>query len=70
MVPIVLPSLKGSYFKHPQHQGLLHPTWRCCSPTSVPTPNLSEKPKVNAVRDTFPNDWSPQLVEVLNLRVL
>ncbi|XP_032207851.1 protein FAM178B isoform X7 [Mustela erminea] len=67
--PILLPSLKGSCFDHPLHQGLLHATRRCSSPTSALTPKVSKKPKVHAARDMFPIDWSPPPVEFLNLRV-
>ncbi|XP_070330588.1 protein FAM178B isoform X2 [Odocoileus virginianus] len=67
--PILLPSLKGSCFDHPLYQGLLHPTWHLCSPTSAPAPKSSKKPKMQAARNTFPNDWSPPPVEFLNLRI-
>lgn len=67
--PILLPSLKGSCFDHPLYQGLPHPTWRLCSPTSAPAPKSSKKPKMQAAGNTFPNDWSPPPVEFLNLRV-
>nr|XP_012417735.1 PREDICTED: protein FAM178B isoform X1 [Odobenus rosmarus divergens] len=69
VLPLLSPSLKGSCFDHPPHRGLLHPTRRCSSPTSAPTPKLSKKPKVDAARDMFPTDWSPPPVEFLNLRV-
>nr|XP_035929636.1 protein FAM178B isoform X2 [Halichoerus grypus] len=69
VAPLLSPSLKGSCFDHPLHQGLLHPTRRCSSPASAPTPTLSKKPKVHAARDMFPTDWSPPPVEFLNLRV-
>ncbi|XP_027959648.1 protein FAM178B [Eumetopias jubatus] len=69
VLPLLSPSLNGSCFNHPLHQGLLHPTRRCSSPTSAPTPKLSKKPKVDAARDMFPTDWSPPPVEFLNLRV-
>ncbi|XP_044118157.1 protein FAM178B-like [Neovison vison] len=68
-MPILLPSLKGSCFDHPLHQGLLHATRRCSSPTSALMPKVSKKPKVHAARDMFPIDWSPPPVEFLNLRV-
>ncbi|XP_073753911.1 protein FAM178B isoform X3 [Callorhinus ursinus] len=69
VLPLLSPSLNGSCFDHPLHQGLLHPTRRCSSPTSAPTPKLSKRLKVDAARDMFPTDWSPPPVEFLNLRV-
>ncbi|XP_072598745.1 protein FAM178B isoform X1 [Vulpes vulpes] len=68
VAPILLPSLKGSCFDHPLHQGLLHPVRRRSSPTSAPAPKLSKKPKVHAAGDMFPTDWSPPPVEFLNLK--
>lgn len=68
MAPSLLPSLQGSCFDHPLHQGL-HPTRRRSSPTSAPTPKLSKRPKVHVARDMFPTDWSPPPVEFLNRRV-
>lgn len=69
VAPILLPSLKGSCFDHPLHQGVLHPVRRRSSPTSAPPPKLSKKPKVHAAGDMFPTDWSPPPVEFLNLKV-
>lgn len=69
VAPILLPSLKGSCFDHPLHQGLLHPVRRRSSPTSAPALKLSKKPKVHAAGDMFPTDWSPPPVEFLNLKV-
>ncbi|XP_038407032.1 protein FAM178B isoform X4 [Canis lupus familiaris] len=68
VAPILLPSLKGSCFDHPLHQGVLHPVRRRSSPTSAPPPKLSKKPKVHAAGDMFPTDWSPPPVEFLNLK--
>ncbi|XP_057165280.1 protein FAM178B [Ursus arctos] len=68
VAPSLLPSLQGSCFDHPLHQGL-HPTRRRSSPTSAPTPKLSKRPKVHVARDMFPTDWSPPPVEFLNRRV-
>uniref|UniRef100_A0A8D0Q2V3 Coiled-coil SMC6 And NSE5 INteracting (CANIN) domain-containing protein n=1 Tax=Sus scrofa TaxID=9823 RepID=A0A8D0Q2V3_PIG len=68
--PILLPSLQGSYFDHPLHQGLVSPTRRLCSPTSALAPKSSKKPKIQASGDMFPSDWSPPPVEFLNLKAL
>lgn len=68
--PILLPSLQGSYFDHPLHQGLVSPTRRLCSPTSALAPKSSKKPKIQASGDMFPSGWSPPPVEFLNLKAL
>ncbi|TKC44215.1 hypothetical protein EI555_018814 [Monodon monoceros] len=68
--PILLPDLKSSCLDHPLHQGLLHPTWRLCSPSCAPAPKSPKKPKMQADGDMFPSDWSPPPVEFLKPRAL
>ncbi|XP_007957718.1 protein FAM178B [Orycteropus afer afer] len=69
-MPILLPTLKHSFFDDPLHQELLHPTRHLCSPPLAQTHNSPKKPKMQASEDIFPTDWSPPPIEFLNPRTL
>ncbi|XP_021564367.1 protein FAM178B [Carlito syrichta] len=69
-VPMLLPSLKHSFFDHPLDQRLLRPAQQLCSPVMIPTFKLPKKPKMQVPGDMFPTNWSPPPVEFLNPKVV